>query len=204
MQYIKIDKPSLIKNKIPILLFSNFIEPSDSERDSIYKKILEGKENWKKENNWVNYMSSYGVPGELSFSIESNEFLDDVYKKFIFTSNQFLRLNNANFNGDIIKIRCLNSYDPHYVWNSILEENEKTVIGMYCFYSEDDETRSVQIDFEYREKLFSYTFKQNDLLIFPRDIDYAIRPPLTNKYQVIFNLGIQSISNTKKIFINYI
>lgn len=204
MQYTKVIEPSPIYNKVPILLSSNFIEPLGSEKKIIYDDILDKKNNWKKEYNWTNYMSSYGVPGDLCVYIKSNSFLDSLYKKFLFLCNQYLKLSGFNQNNDAIKTRCLNAYDPHYVWNSILKENENSVIGMYCFSCDDDYIKSPQIDFEYRGKLYNYTFKQYDLIVFPNSIDYAIRPPLTNKYQVIFNFGIDSISNIKRIFSNYI
>ncbi len=204
MQYVSVEKPISIYKKVPILLCSNFIKPSENEEKIIYEQILKGKEKWKVENNWENYMNSYGVPGELSFNIPSNIFLGDLYKKFIFTLNNHLRTSNLNSFSELIKIRCLNAYDPHYVWNSILNENDNTIMGMYCFFSNQDLKESVQIDFEYKNKLFNYILNKYDLLIFPKEVDYAIRPPLTNKYQVIFNFGISTISNTKKVFIDYI
>jgi hypothetical protein len=204
MQYLNIEKPTLLYQKVPILLFPNFIKPLDNEKKEIYQQILTSKDKWKVENNWKDYMSSYGVPGELSFCIPSTPFSDDLYKKFVFTLNQYLRTPNLNVSDKIIKIRCLNSYDPHYVWNSILNENDNSIVGMYCFFSNEDPEESVQIDFEYKDKLLNYTINEYDLLVFPKEVDYAIRPPLTNTYQVIFNFGINTISNIKKVFIDYI
>lgn len=206
MQYIKLNDPIIIEKKIPVLLFSNFILPSDEEKIQIYEEVLKNKQIWKKENGWENYMSSYGVPKKLCYEIEPNKFFDDLYHKFIVTSKKYLNKINFYSENKTFNIRCLNSHDPHYVWNSILNENNNSIIGIYCLYSDPEHSKELcaEIDLEYRGKFLNYTLKEYDLLIFPNTIDYALRPPLSKKYQVVVSFGINITSNIKKTFCNYI
>jgi hypothetical protein len=204
MKYLKLDAPILLEKKVPILLFSNFLSPSPEEKTEIYDKILKYKDIWKNENNWISYFDSFGVPEKLFYQIESNVFFDDLYSKFIITFEKYLNKFGYQLNNRVFNVRCLNTFDPHYMWNSVSKENTNSIIAVYCFCSADTNEFSTELDFEYNGKFFSYMMKENDLLIFPNIVDYALKPPLSKKYQVFVNFGVNTSSNFKKIFSNYI
>ena len=204
MKYLQLDDPIILEKKFPILLFSDFLSPSPEEKSVIYDKMLKYKDIWKQETNWVDYSASYGVPDKLCYQIESNIFFDDLYHKFTVILEKYLNKFGYQLNNNIFNIRCLNTLDPHYVWNSVSKENTNSIIAVYCFCSEDTKEFSTELDFEYNGKFFTYIMKENDLLIFPNIVDYALRPPLSKKYQVFVNFGVNTSTNLKKIFSNYI